>query len=490
MRWLPLLVLLPRLAAAALVAGPWAADAGLTAYTETTGRPVVRAGEANPLRAYHGSCTWFVHAVCPFELPTRGQPREYLDRALERGYPIAGMPQPGAVAVWGDGAGGGRGHLAYVTAVEVEPASFDLWDSNWASPPDHRVRWRRHAVDDPKLLGFILPPQPEQPVTARQRFLATFVEGRRGCPPYHERSVREEVLAGWEAAGHPRASVEPLLDFDPWQTGGYFGPPSIDFRPRPPLQHAIRDLSEVETWLASHQPAGRYAADWDAQIARLQGRDWPAGLNCTRGLLQALGVTDGGSLADLLLFLADQPAAVERLMGHLAELTCTLIEPALRSFAADYLVIGEPIASQHAPVISPTMFRRYCLPLYQRLITCARGVGVPVIIWESYGQISPLLPVVLEAGVDAIWIGHAAGSGVDYHRLRQRYGPALGLIGGIDNRWLRGPLERLAPAVERFVTPLLESGRYAPMLDDRVRPNITPQAFAEYRRVMARLLGR
>ena len=135
------------------IAGPWSPTEGLRQFTRITGRPVVDPANLS------GWCTWFVHAVAPFDLP-RGAACSYYPqmRSDALDHPI-----PGSVVVWSGAMGRGYGHVGFVTDVDVEPGTFDVWDANFSVGWDRRIRWRRTATNDSRILGFICPPRFREP---------------------------------------------------------------------------------------------------------------------------------------------------------------------------------------------------------------------------------------------------------------------------------------------------------------------------------------
>jgi uroporphyrinogen decarboxylase len=131
------------------------------------------------------------------------------------------------------------------------------------------------------------------------------------------------------------------------------------------------------------------------------------------------------------------------------------------------------------------MFARYAMPGYRRVLDLLERHGVEHrIMCTTGGDLSPLLPMFLEAGVNGLWISNIVSDEMEYSVLRREYGEDLALIGGIDATSLNRGEEAVRKAVETTVPPLLESGRYVPCLSDRPRDN-TP--FAMYRLYRDRL---
>lgn len=325
-------------------------------------------------------------------------------------------------------------------------------------------------------------------MTPRERFLATFRDGEVGAAPRYERPIADETVAAWRKQGHIR-DVDPVarFDLDRWLLPAVGVGPQFNLRAMPDLDRVVASPDDVPDWLGRHRPENRLPEDWSAAAAELVERDVPLGLQVFRGLFLTFGVRDGDSLVDFCYFLADHPDLMAEMLGHLAALTGGLLRQIAEVVVPDFLLFGEPIAGGGGPVIGPHTFRDVVASYYREVIETGRELGVPVFVWESYGAIEPLLPEVIAAGCDVVWIGHAAAHGVDYRRLREQY-PDLGLIGGLDSRLLRLPPLAMATHVRHVCRALLPGGRYAPALDDRVRADIPYGAFATYRAAVDREL--
>lgn len=324
-------------------------------------------------------------------------------------------------------------------------------------------------------------------MNARDRFLGTLRDGRVDCPPRHERPIAEEVLSEWRPlgfVGDPTA----VFQLDRWQTAGSGGA-GFDIGAQPPLQQVVREPDDVASWLASHQPEGRSAADWHARVEAVSERTEPFGIQVFRGLFLTFGVGKGDDLRDFFYFMHDYPSQLHRMLDHLAAMVTSLLGRLLTRVTPDYLLLGEPVASSRHAVIGPGTFREFLAPYYRAVIDVGRAGGVPVIIWESYGCATPLLEAVLETGVDTLWIGHAMEAGIDYVALRRDLGPEIGLIGGVDARTLHGPQDGIEREVRRICSGLLPSGRWAPLLDDRCRPGLPYEGFKHYRECLDNVLG-
>jgi hypothetical protein len=97
-------------------------------------------------------------------------------------------------------------------------------------------------------------------------------------------------------------------------------------------------------------------------------------------------------------------------------------------------------------------------------------------------NVAPLIPLVIEAGVDGIWIGQASHL-TDYTALRREY-PRLLLVGGIDADVLSKNKQAIRAEVTSKVPSLLRAGRYFPTIDDNPRENIPYENYEFYREVL------
>jgi hypothetical protein len=98
---------------------------------------------------------------------------------------------------------------------------------------------------------------------------------------------------------------------------------------------------------------------------------------------------------------------------------------------------------------------------------------------------------MIEAGVTILWVSEAAEvPEIDYRSLRRRYGPELGLIGGIPLSLLRaGELKDMEQKLREIVVPLMESGRYIPLAGGRVREEVPWPVYKRYREILSDLIG-
>ena len=94
----------------------------------------------------------------------------------------------------------------------------------------------------------------------------------------------------------------------------------------------------------------------------------------------------------------------------------------------------EDMGYKQHPFMSPRMYREIIQPGHERTIQWAHSKNLPVIM-HSCGYVEPLLPGMLQAGIDCLQVIEVK-AGMDLLGLYQKYGERLSFMGGIDVRVL------------------------------------------------------
>lgn len=323
--------------------------------------------------------------------------------------------------------------------------------------------------------------------SARHRFLETMCCGKPDHVPYVDQEIREDTLERWVKEGFPRdRTVTEIYGLDRWENA------RIDLHPRPEFTGRLQTRADVERWKRSHHPTQpcRYPRDWRPQAARWRERDHPLGIVVCRGLLLSFAVGDWETLTDLLYMIYDAPDLLTEMITFLGDFLVDALTPALEAVQFDYAVFEEPLASNESLVVGPTVFRRFMGPLYRRLCDLLTAHGVEVRILDSHGHVQELIPVVLEAGINTLWLGSTGPAGLDYVAMRREHGRKLRLIGGIDVRALEASPAAVEREVMRVVPPLLDQGGYVPTTDGRVRKYVPYENYRLYRELIRKLVKR
>jgi hypothetical protein len=318
-------------------------------------------------------------------------------------------------------------------------------------------------------------------VTGRERFLAVMSGSGSVPPPLWGDGIREDVREEWQQEGI-------ALDYD---IDGELGIDRHDVV-QPDIGHPtfalIPPRETTPSLISSADSLDRYPEDWGRQVERFRDRSYAVGLRVSRGLFLSCGVEDWRSLAPLLYEIKDAPDRIAARMSSASQFAAEVLETAYEEIGFDFVLFSEPIASNFAPVISSADLLAVCGEGYCLLGEQARSHGVTNVLFQTYGNTPTLLPAFLACGATAFWSGEVGPSGVSYPTIRERNGDGLGLIGGLDMSILTLDEAEMEHRVREFVLPLIENGRYLPLLDGRVRTGVPFRAYRNYRKLLARLI--
>lgn len=298
--------------------------------------------------------------------------------------------------------------------------------------------------------------------------------------------MRKAVLKRWHAEGLPAdASHVSLFGLTPHENVG----PDLTYPDR--YFGHLFGLSAREYRRAFTVSRRRFPRDWRRTVARLEDREHIGCVWASRGFFQALGVGDWPTLEQVLLATRERPMFVRDRLDMYGEFCARMLDLTLQDVDPEFIYLSEPISDNTGPLIAPTMFTEFMIPVYERIIAVARRHGCDNILVTTYGNSARLFPAMIETGVTMLWLAEAPDvPELDYRALRRRHGPTLGLIGGIPLDLLRHtPVEQIGERLEEIVPPLLAEGRYIPLAGGRVRAGVSWIAYRRYREVLATMMG-
>jgi hypothetical protein len=314
-------------------------------------------------------------------------------------------------------------------------------------------------------------------MTQKQRFMDTLAGDGADRFPYFDLGPDDEALSRWRKEGLPAGTS--VAEFFHLETHHTVGPV---LRSYPFFHKASRLLSDPASFARYYDPdePTRYADNFVKRAVQHSREGRVLYVDATGGgLLQMLGVGDWKSLVTACYTMVDRPEYVEDLLNKTTDFYCVCLERVLSKVKVDYAALYEPIATNHGPVVSPDMFERFSMPGYRKVLDLLKDFNIPLRFFcTTGGDLSALLPPLIEAGINGLWISNIQSPGMEYAALRRTYGPDMALIGGIDSAVLGLSESHMRRAVETAITPLLKQGRYLPCLNDRPRHNVH---FAQYR---------
>ena len=184
----------------------------------------------------------------------------------------------------------------------------------------------------------------------------------------------------------------------------------------------------------------------------------------------------------------DQPELIHEMTEFIANFTIEVCKPALEEMDFEYVMIAEDMAMKAGPLLSPDTYREFIFPHMKRLVDFLKGNGVRYVMVDTDGNTEPLLSLLLDAGVDAIWPVERAAEDMDPAFLRRKYGKSLKLFGGVDKRELAKGRRAIDEQLESLA-PLIEEGGFIPTVDHTVPPDVSLENFTYYMERKAELLA-
>jgi hypothetical protein len=199
-----------------------------------------------------------------------------------------------------------------------------------------------------------------------------------------------------------------------------------------PLSHPLANATIAEVhaypwpdpaWM-DVSPIRAYAEQYEGQYAILGG-DWSPFFHDAVDLL---------GMEDLFIKMYDEPELVDAILGHLVDYYAAVSQRIFEAAAPalDIFFIGNDFGTQRGPVMSPSLFRRFVLPHLQRLARLGHAYGLKVMM-HCCGGYAPLIPQMIEAGLDGLHAVQPSCHGMDLATLKRSFGDKILFNGGIDS---------------------------------------------------------
>ena len=183
----------------------------------------------------------------------------------------------------------------------------------------------------------------------------------------------------------------------------------------------------------------------------------------------------------------DDPDMIRDMVAFWTAYIARLLERTFEHLVPDSVHLSEDMAYKSFSMVSPGMVREFLLPAYRRWGELIRGAGCPLYAMDSDGFIGELIPIWMEAGINACDpIEVAAGN--DIAAFRKAFGRKMAYRGGIDKRAIaRGGLA-LRDELAR-IEPVVRDGGYIPGCDHGVPSDVSWANYVEYAGQLARMTG-
>jgi len=139
-------------------------------------------------------------------------------------------------------------------------------------------------------------------------------------------------------------------------------------------------------------------------------------------------------MENLYMKMYDEPEFVDAVMQHIVDYYATVNQRIFNTAAdaIDIFFIGNDFGSQTGPLLSPELFERFLLPHLKQLIDLGHSYHLKVQL-HCCGGFAPLIPLFIEAGLDALHAVQPSCYGMDLRGLKANFGDRIVFNGAIDS---------------------------------------------------------
>jgi uroporphyrinogen decarboxylase len=267
--------------------------------------------------------------------------------------------------------------------------------------------WRDWVLPDGspcKIPAFIKPVKVGSDWHIRHEDGTLIAVQREGCL-YFEQTHFPLAGQSLKEGGSLREILEVALEKVMWVTLG--SPPA-------PLGYDAEGLQALE------QGARRLRQETDRAIIGLFG-----------GNLMETGQFLYG-IENFLMMLASDPTSVHHLLDQLVEMHLENLDAFLSAVgeSIDIIMFGDDLGMQTGPQLSPRMFNEYLQPRYTVMWNRAKKLADVKVMLHCCGGIRPLLPGLIEAGLDIVQPVQTTAKDMAPERLKREFGRDICLWGG------------------------------------------------------------
>ena len=225
-------------------------------------------------------------------------------------------------------------------------------------------------------------------------------------------------------------------------------------------EYPMRDAASLDEIHAYPWPT---ADLWDyssiGAAARANERFWVGAHS--RGIFEISWFLRGfdGFLADLAMDPERARAVMDHVQDYLMERTRRILDAGQGRI--DMVEYNDDVGGQSGLLLSPAMWREFLKPRTAAFVAMCKSYGAAV-RYHSCGGIRPIIPDLIEIGVDVLNPIQALAEGMEPKALKRDFGAAITLNGGIDTQQLlpQASASEVRSATEELIAVLGKDGGY------------------------------
>lgn len=249
-------------------------------------------------------------------------------------------------------------------------------------------------------------------------------------------------------------------------------------------------VTDMESWLKVKKfyEFSEERIDWDHVeiVSKLQEKGHfvvgyiPGGFDTVRELMGDIN----GCLSYYL-----QPELLKDIMKTIQDTSIKVYERLTEKLIIDQLSVHEDMAGINGPMIGPDEVNEFIKPYFSAVWDLVSSRGTKLFDMDSDGDMSPLLDVLLESGLNSMHPFEPA-AGMDIVEIRKKYGKRIAIRGGINKFSLTMGKEEIRKELEYKMQPFMqEQGGIVFGLDHRIVNGTTIENYRYYVNLGREILG-
>lgn len=183
------------------------------------------------------------------------------------------------------------------------------------------------------------------------------------------------------------------------------------------------------------------------------------------------------AMTDPFLF----PVNSDKLVGKLADLKIEFWDAGLNELAGVVDIVGEgdDYGTQQSQLIDPDQFREYYKPHFARVLKFIKEKAPNAkIMFHSCGNVRPIIPDLIEMGVDILNPVHINATGMEPVQLKKDFGKDIVFWGGgVDTQQVlpSGNIRNVKEHVKRNIDALAPGGGFVFSTVHNIQAEVPPQ---------------
>jgi len=260
----------------------------------------------------------------------------------------------------------------------------------------------------------------------------------------------------------------------------------IDFVTRRWIKCPVESWDDWEAMKERYNPDDlqRLPANPQDLGERLRERTWPIEFHFSGPFWQ---MREWLGFEQLCTLFYDDPHLIRDMVSFWTDYIERLMDNAFRYCVPDEIHLSEDMAYKAFSMISPAMAREFLFPAWKRWGELISSKSIPIYAMDSDGFIGELIPLWIEAGINACDPIEVAAHN-DIVAFREQFGRRMAFLGGVDKRKMAAGGAQLNAEFKRL-RPVVESGGYIPSCDHGIPADVSWQNYLQYVKGLAELTG-